>query len=163
MLPGNEKRTVMGSMIRSTERITSCLEFFQHVIENFMERKCSRFLQQHWLRPFGYVTLCPRSLCPRSLCPRLVMPPSHYAPVSLCPRSLCPRSLCPRSLCPRLVMPQRVDKQINKTKFLLERNPLYVWCLQRVLTFFRLIHVLMDQGPKSDVLREKRIGCDVCN
>ena len=43
MLPGNEKRTVMGSMIRSTERITSCLEFFQHVIENFMERKCSSF------------------------------------------------------------------------------------------------------------------------
>ena len=33
MLPGNDKRTEMDSMIRSTERITSCLEFFQHVIE----------------------------------------------------------------------------------------------------------------------------------
>ena len=58
MLPGNEKRTVMDSMIRSTERITSCLEFFQHVILYLIELHGKKMFQvfcchqQHYLPSF---------------------------------------------------------------------------------------------------------------
>ena len=54
MLPGNDKRTEMDSMIRSTERITSCLEFFQHVIELYGKKMFEFFCchQQHYLPSF---------------------------------------------------------------------------------------------------------------